>query len=203
MHRLASGNVTGQHCTALAHALLDCVHPLAQHDSAESPGVQVLAAGLLLQLLKPMHARLAAKAAEARSMPDASFGSLGQPSHVRFAASTRQSPVQGFNLSTDGLWSAQQAADVAAEPQHAGESQCRAAFEQGLAARIRELLGVIKTQSPAVALLLQLRDLAARHFDREAISRQLLSAGQLGLAIRWASELGPSFQVGALLCCCS
>jgi hypothetical protein len=104
--------------------------------------------------------------------------------------------VQGFSLSTDALWSAQQAADAASGLQHAaGEQRSRAGFEEGLAVRIRELLGANKTMSPAVALLLQLRGLAAAHFDREAVSGQLLGAGQLGLAIRWASELGPSFQV--------
>ena len=114
--------------------------------------------------------------------------------------------MQAFNLDTGVLWTAQtssrepgakhaSSASSACTASTASQPQSRAAFEEGFAERIRELLSIPKTRSPAVVLLLQFSNLAAQHFDREAILGQLAAAGQLALAIRWATELGPSFQV--------
>jgi hypothetical protein len=64
-----------------------------------------------------------------------------------------------------------------------------------LARRIAGLLGSSKTMSPAVGLLLHFRELAAQACDRQAVLGELAAAGQLGLAMCWADQLGPTFQV--------
>ncbi len=81
---------------------------------------------------------------------------------------------------------------AAATPQHGVE---RRAFEAALARRIAGLLGSSKTMSPAVGLLLHFRELAAQACDRQAVLGELAAAGQLGLAMCWADQLGPTFQV--------
>ena len=80
---------------------------------------------------------------------------------------------------------------AAAVPQH----EQRRAFEAALARRIAALLGSSKTMAPAVGLLLHFQELAALACDREAVLGELAAAGQLGLAMCWADQLGPSFQV--------
>ena len=81
---------------------------------------------------------------------------------------------------------------AAATPQHGVE---RRASEAALARRIAGLLGSSKTMSPAVGLLLHFRELAAQACDRQAVLGELAAAGQLGLAMCWADQLGPTFQV--------
>ena len=121
---------------------------------------------------------------------------------------------QGFKISVEVLWSVQQGLRAqatlssdertlevalpiaaAATPQHEQHEGERSAFEAALARRIAGLLGSSKTMSPAVGLLLHFRELAAQACDRQAVLGELAAAGQLGLAMCWADQLGPTFQV--------
>ena len=105
--------------------------------------------------------------------------------------------LQGFRFTEQSLWEASQASGdaVSSSPSFANSQE----FEQTLSRQLLALLDSSKSVKPAMSLAEQFKELSTKYFRTKEVLGKLVEAGQIQLAIHWASRWGHDMQVGKVL----